>query len=883
VAIWALSPVAAQEYRGNLFVLVQKEDGTAVSGAQVTLTGSAYSRTLTTEADGKARFVLLDPGNYTLKVNLDKYASVVHEGIEINTSSSATLYVKLIPAEKMQESVMVTAQTPILDQRKTGTSTVLTQAELSEVPTARDPWAVLSTVPGITTDRVNVAGNESGQQSNFVGKGDDGSNTTWWMDGVEFTDIGAIGATSSYLDFNSFEEIGFGTGGGDAEQANGGARLNFTTKQGSNDVKGDARMWFTQKAFQSAVSGIHQPSNVVIRLPGTNGPADAGNNLIPNNHINEVFEEQALTSAATTRFLHVANGTSTTRTIEAAGMPEEVKKEATKELNRLARMSPMAADYSVTRNYIEWLAVLPWSKSSGVEADIKKAAEVLDSDHYDLKKVKERILDYLSVRRLKPNMKGPILCFVGPPGVGKTSLGQSIARAMGRKFARASLGGVHDEAEIRGHRRTYIGAMPGRILQAIRRAESNDPVFILDEVDKIGSDWRGDPSSALLEVLDPEQNKDFRDNYLDVPFDLSKVMFITTANSLETIPPALRDRMEVLNLSGYTEEEKVQIAERFLVPKQLLAHGLRPGEVALAEEAVRVIIREYTREAGVRNLEREIASVMRRTVADIAVGKRPRKAVDVKRVRAALGKRRHYDDIRERIDRPGVATGLVWTPTGGEIIFVEAALTPGKGELKLTGQLGDVMKESAAAALSYLKARAADIGIDPLLFDKNDIHVHVPAGAQPKEGPSAGVTVLTAMASILTGRPARDDIAMTGEITLRGRVLPIGGIKEKVLGAHRAGIRRVLLPTRNEADLDDIPADLRSEMELVLVDSIDEVLREALTKAPASPRQRSRSNGAAAPPGRERVVVAAPARGSAHARKAPPSRPAAKARRRRAG
>ena len=488
--------------------------------------------------------------------------------------------------------------------------------------------------------------------------------------------------------------------------------------------------------------------------------------------------------------------------------------------------------------------------------------------------------------------KGATILIFGPPGVGKTSLGQSIARAMGRKFARASLGGVHDEAEIRGHRRTYIGAMPGRILQAIRRAESNDPVFILDEVDKIGSDWRGDPSSALLEVLDPEQNKDFRDNYLDVPFDLSKVMFITTANSLETIPPALRDRMEVLNLSGYTEEEKVQIAERFLVPKQWLSHGLRTGEITLAEDAVRVIIREYTREAGVRNLEREIASVMRRAVADMAVGKRPgRKAVDVRRVRAALGKRRFYDDIRERIDRPGVATGLVWTPTGGEIIFVEAALTPGKGELKLTGQLGDVMKESAAAALSYLKARAADIGIDPSLFDKNDIHVHVPAGAQPKEGPSAGVTVLTAMASILTGRPARDDIAMTGEITLRGRVLPIGGIKEKVLGAHRAGIRRVLLPTRNEADLDDIPADLRGEMELVLVDSIDQVLREALTTVGSASGQRS--NGAGTRGGREKVVVAAPARAarvarvarvreSLHARPAPPNRQGAKGRRRRA-
>ena len=584
--------------------------------------------------------------------------------------------------------------------------------------------------------------------------------------------------------------------------------------------------------------------------------------------------------------------------IVKAGLPPEAQREADREIARLERIPSASPESSVIRTYLELIVSLPWNTSTGGEVDVTKAREILDADHYDLDKVKRRIVEHLAVRRLKQLRKStergrePILCFVGPPGVGKTSLGQSIARAMGRKFARASLGGVHDEAEIRGHRRTYIGAMPGRILQAIRRAESNDPVFILDEVDKIGSDWRGDPSSALLEVLDPEQNKDFRDNYLDVPFDLSKVMFITTANSLETIPPALRDRMEVLNLSGYTEEEKVQIAERFLVPKQWLSHGLRTGEITLAEDAVRVIIREYTREAGVRNLEREIASVMRRAVADMAVGKRPgRKAVDVRRVRAALGKRRFYDDIRERIDRPGVATGLVWTPTGGEIIFVEAALTPGKGELKLTGQLGDVMKESAAAALSYLKARAADIGIDPSLFDKNDIHVHVPAGAQPKEGPSAGVTVLTAMASILTGRPARDDIAMTGEITLRGRVLPIGGIKEKVLGAHRAGIRRVLLPTRNEADLDDIPADLRGEMELVLVDSIDQVLREALTTVGSASGQRS--NGAGTRGGREKVVVAAPARAarvarvarvreSLHARPAPPNRQGAKGRRRRA-
>ncbi len=577
--------------------------------------------------------------------------------------------------------------------------------------------------------------------------------------------------------------------------------------------------------------------------------------------------------------------------IEKAGLPAEAKREADREISRLERIPSASPESSVIRTYLELIVSLPWNVSTGGEVDVKKARAILDADHYDLDKVKQRIVEHLAVRRLKQQRgstdrgREPILCFVGPPGVGKTSLGQSIARAMGRKFARASLGGVHDEAEIRGHRRTYIGAMPGRVLQAIRRAESNDPVFMLDEVDKIGSDWRGDPSSALLEVLDPEQNKDFRDNYLDVPFDLSKVMFITTANTLDTIPPALRDRMEVLNLSGYTEEEKVKIAEMFLIPKQLIAHGLRDGEITLSEEAVRLIIRQYTREAGVRNLEREIASVMRRDVADIAVRKRRRAVVDdVKRVRAALGKRRHYDDVAERIDRPGVATGLVWTPTGGEIIFVEAALTPGKGELKLTGQLGEVMKESASAALSYLKSRALSLGIDPVLFDKNDIHVHVPAGAQPKEGPSAGVTVLTAMASLLTGRPVRDDVAMTGEITLRGRVLPIGGIKEKVLGAHRAGLRRVLLPRRNEADLDDIPSDLRKEMKLVLVESIDEVLREALTPRLVSASSSSNGSGAAA----ARTAVASGAGAgraakSARARPSPPNRLAAKGRRRRAG
>ena len=521
--------------------------------------------------------------------------------------------------------------------------------------------------------------------------------------------------------------------------------------------------------------------------------------------------------------------------IEQAGLSPEARREAERELTRLERIPTASPESSVIRTYLELLVSLPWSVSTEGELDVAAARRILDADHYDLDKIKKRIVEHLAVRRLKQDRgseeprREPILCFVGPPGVGKTSLGQSIARAMGRKFARASLGGVHDEAEIRGHRRTYIGAMPGRIINAIRRAESNDPVFMLDEVDKIGSDWRGDPSSALLEVLDPEQNRDFRDNYLDVPFDLSKVMFITTANTLDTVPPALRDRMEVLQLSGYTEEEKVQIAARFLVPKQLTAHGLLAEEVAFGEEAIRLLIRQYTREAGVRNLEREIAGVLRRVAAMIAGGEAAGTiTVDEERIRDALGKRRFFDDSAERIDRPGVATALTWTPTGGEILFVEAAIVPGKGELRLTGQLGEVMRESAAAALSYLKTRAADLGVDRAVFEENDIHVHVPAGAQPKEGPSAGVTVLTAMASILCGKPVRGDLGMTGEITLRGKVLPVGGLKEKVLAAHRAGIRRVLIPKRNEADLDDVPADLRQQLEVVLVESIDEVLRAAL-------------------------------------------------------
>ncbi|TMF88893.1 MAG: endopeptidase La [Chloroflexi bacterium] len=521
--------------------------------------------------------------------------------------------------------------------------------------------------------------------------------------------------------------------------------------------------------------------------------------------------------------------------IAGCGMTPEARREAERELGRLERIPTASPEHSVIRTYLDLLVSLPWSVTTEGQLDVLAARGVLDADHYDLDKVKQRIVEHLAVRRLKQERgstdKGrePILCFVGPPGVGKTSLGQSIARAMGRKFVRASLGGVHDEAEIRGHRRTYIGAMPGRIIQAIRRAESADPVFMLDEVDKIGADWRGDPSSALLEVLDPEQNKDFRDNYLDVPFDLSKVMFITTANTLDTVPPALRDRMETLQLSGYTEEEKVHIASQFLVPKQLDAHGLHRDEVEFTDEALRTIIRQYTREAGVRSLEREIAGVLRRAAADIAEAKAATPVVaNLERVRDALGKRRFYDESAERIDRAGVATGLSWTPTGGEIIFVEAALVPGKGELRLTGQLGEVMKESAAAALSYMKSRADEFGIGRRVFEEMDVHVHVPAGSQPKEGPSAGVTVLAAMASILTGVVVREDLAMTGEITLRGKVLPIGGLKEKVLAAHRAGLRRVLIPARNEADLDDVPAELREEMELVLVESIDQVLEAAL-------------------------------------------------------
>uniref|UniRef100_A0A831TD79 Lon protease n=1 Tax=Thermorudis peleae TaxID=1382356 RepID=A0A831TD79_9BACT len=528
--------------------------------------------------------------------------------------------------------------------------------------------------------------------------------------------------------------------------------------------------------------------------------------------------------------------------IEESGMPEEARREALRELDRLSKLPPAAAEYGVIRTYLDWLTSLPWNRSTEGEIDIARARQILDEDHYDLEKIKERILEYLAVRRLRKERgedaaepsREPILCFVGPPGVGKTSLAQSIARALGREFTRMSLGGVRDEAEIRGHRRTYIGAMPGRIIQAIRRAGTNDPVFVLDEIDKVGADWRGDPSSALLEVLDPEQNHSFRDHYLDVPFDLSKVMFIATANVLDTIPPALRDRMEVLSLSGYTDEEKVGIALQYLIPKQLAAHGLTPAELSVEPEAIRQIVRGWTREAGVRALEREIAAIARKVARRIAEGQGGPVRITPDVLVEYLGRPRFFDEAAERTSRPGVATGLAWTPTGGEVLFVEVTTMPSSEErLVLTGMLGDVMRESAQAALSYVWSNAEALDIDPRFFEGRTVHVHVPAGAIPKDGPSAGVTIMTALASLATRRPVRSDVAMTGEITLRGKVLPVGGIKEKVLAAHRAGIRTVILPRRNERDLEDVPAELRREMQFILVDDAEEVLRHALTPVPA--------------------------------------------------
>ncbi len=523
--------------------------------------------------------------------------------------------------------------------------------------------------------------------------------------------------------------------------------------------------------------------------------------------------------------------------IEAAGMPEEVKKEALKELARLGRMSPMAADYSVTRNYIEWLAVLPWAKSSGIAVDINKAHEILDADHYDLKKVKDRILDYLSVRRLKPSMKGPILCFVGPPGVGKTSLGRSIARALERKFVRLSLGGVHDEAEIRGHRRTYIGALPGQIIQGIRRAETNDPVFVLDEVDKLGRDFRGDPSSALLETLDPEQNSTFRDNYLDVPFDLSKVLFICTANMLDTIPEPLRDRMEIIELQGYTEDDKVHIAERYLVPKQIEENGLTKDQIEIPEDAVRFISRHYTREAGVRNLERNIGTMCRKQARRIAEGKTEKLVVTPQVVQEFLGgiKIRIDTEIAERTRRAGVAVGLAWTPAGGDILFIEANKMKGKGGFTMTGQIGQVMQESMQAALTWVRSNAERLHIDDEVFKEHDIHIHVPAGAIPKDGPSAGVTMATALVSLLQDRPVRPLTGMTGEITLSGNVLPIGGVKEKFLAAKRAGVRDVIFPAENRMNVEeDLTPEQVEGVNIHYVSTIEEVLAIAL---PSSKRQ----------------------------------------------
>jgi ATP-dependent Lon protease len=516
--------------------------------------------------------------------------------------------------------------------------------------------------------------------------------------------------------------------------------------------------------------------------------------------------------------------------IEKAGMPKEAEEQARKELKRLERMPEAAAEYAMIRAYLEWLIELPWSKLSQDNIDIPEARRILDEDHYGLPKVKRRILEYLAVRKLNPDGKSPILCFVGPPGVGKTSLGQSIARATGRKFVRLSLGGVHDEAEIRGHRRTYIGALPGNIIQSIRKAGARNPVMMLDEVDKLGVGFHGDPSSALLEVLDPEQNSTFRDNYLAVPFDLSKVMFIATANILDTVPGPVRDRMEVIEIPGYTEEEKLEIAKRYLLKRQLAASGLTSEQCEITEDAIRVIIRDYTREAGVRNLERLIGAVCRHAAMRIAEGAAERVRVDAAALPAVLGPRRFENEVAMRTSVPGVATGLAWTPTGGDILFIEATRVSGRGKLILTGQLGEVMKESAQAALTLVKARATLLGINPALFDKSDVHIHVPAGAIPKDGPSAGVAMVVALVSLLAERTARSDTAMTGEISLRGLVLPIGGVKEKVLAAVRAGIKTVLLPARNRKDLEDVPDSARKQVKFVWLEHVDDAVAAALNR-----------------------------------------------------
>ena len=528
------------------------------------------------------------------------------------------------------------------------------------------------------------------------------------------------------------------------------------------------------------------------------------------------------------------------RKIRKARMPAEAAEEAERQVSRLERMHPDAAETATIRNYLDWMVSLPWSKATKDNLDLKKAETILNADHYGLEKIKERIIEHLAVRKLKKDSKGPILCFVGPPGVGKTSLGKSIAHALGRKFVRMSLGGVHDEAEIRGHRRTYVGAMPGRVVQSIHQAGSNNPVFMLDEVDKIGSDFRGDPSSALLEVLDPEQNHAFRDNYLGVPFDLSNVMFVTTANMLDPIQPAFRDRMEIIQLSGYTEQEKLEISKRHLIPKQIAEHGLTKEQIQFTDDGVRTIINLYTQEAGLRNLEREIASVCRKVARQVASGEQKIRKIHTDNLDQFLGRPKVFQDELLKRDQVGVATGLAWTPVGGDILFVEATAMKGRGTLTLTGQLGDVMKESAHAALSYARTHASEFGIPESFFAKNDIHVHVPEGAIPKDGPSAGVTIATAMLSLLTGKPVHRKIAMTGEITLRGEVLPVGGIKEKVLAAHRAKIRTVILPALNKRDLEDINEDIRKEMKFILADDIRDVFKHALIESKVERRTETR-------------------------------------------
>ncbi len=510
--------------------------------------------------------------------------------------------------------------------------------------------------------------------------------------------------------------------------------------------------------------------------------------------------------------------------LEEKKLPQEAKDEAERELERLAKMHPASSEYTVARTYIDWILEVPWNEMTEDRLDLEEAEKILNEDHYDLEKIKNRILEYLAVRKLKPDAKGPILCFAGPPGTGKTSLGKSIARAMGRKFWRIALGGVRDEAEIRGHRRTYVGAMPGRIIQGLRKIGVKNPVFMLDEIDKIGVDFRGDPASALLEVLDPEQNSTFTDHYLGVPFDLSKVIFIATANILDTIPGPLLDRMEVLELSGYTLEEKLQIARRYLIPRQLEAHGLTSKHLSIHKAALSRIITDYTREAGVRNLERQIAAICRGVAKEVAKGRTDKVKVTARSLPQYLGPPRYESEVAERTQIPGVATGIAWTPTGGEILFIEATKMKGSGRLILTGKLGEVMKESAQAALSYVRSKAGDFKIDDVLFKEEDIHVHVPHGAIPKDGPSAGVAICMALISLLTGRPVRPEVAMTGEITLRGLVLPVGGIKEKVLAAHRAGIKEVILPKRNKKDLDEIPEQVKKAIKIHLVSKVDEAV-----------------------------------------------------------